>query len=142
MPFFDQANVLPLPAASLLSIFNGGKAHTIPVKRITKPEFKMLSAVRLVETPSSLTSSKNNMPTEGIRKKIRHANRGKQRPRTIEGGTTNAKIPSQQCKPACTELKGSTRCNVHPTPNIKTMLHERLPKPKSTLTKDPSSDRL
>ncbi|TXG63962.1 hypothetical protein EZV62_010956 [Acer yangbiense] len=66
MAFFDQANTFPLPAASSLSILNGGKAHTNSTERMPKPECRMLSAIQLVEKPSFTTFSKNNMPTEGV----------------------------------------------------------------------------
>ncbi|TXG52657.1 hypothetical protein EZV62_021826 [Acer yangbiense] len=44
-----------------------------------------VSVARLEEKPSSPTSSKNNMPNEGVQKKRRRACDGKQRSKIIEG---------------------------------------------------------
>ncbi|TXG66506.1 hypothetical protein EZV62_007781 [Acer yangbiense] len=93
MTFFDQANAFHLPTASSLNILDGGKAYTIPVERLTTSEFKTLSAIQLVEKPSSPTSSRNIKPTEAVPKKMSRASHGKRRSKITEGGSTIAKLP-------------------------------------------------
>ncbi|TXG61732.1 hypothetical protein EZV62_013095 [Acer yangbiense] len=142
MAFFEQANAFPQPAASSLSILDGDKAYTIPAERLTMSKFKTLSAIQLVEKPSSPPSSRNIQPTESVPKKRSHARHGKQRSKKAEGGATNAKLPFQQCKPTCTNPKESKQHNTSPTPDSKAIPHERLPNPKSTRSKGPIRGKL
>ncbi|KAK0593409.1 hypothetical protein LWI29_036238 [Acer saccharum] len=142
MAFFQQANAFPQPAANTLSILDGDKAYTVPAERLTTSEFKTLSAIQLVEKPSSPTSPRSINTAKGVPRKRSHARHGKQRSKATEGGATNAKLPFQQRRPTCTKPKESTPRSTRPTPEMKATPHERLPNPKSTRPKGPIRGKL
>ncbi|TXG53997.1 hypothetical protein EZV62_019253 [Acer yangbiense] len=102
----------------------------------------MLSAIQLMKTPSSPTSSKNIKPVEGVPKKRRRATSGKKQPSPTKGGIMNANPLLPQCQPVHTKLKEPTRYNARLTPNPKAILHERFPKSKYTHSKEPTCGRL
>ncbi|KAK0604828.1 hypothetical protein LWI29_019873 [Acer saccharum] len=101
-----------------------------------------LSAIQLVEKPSSPTSPRNINTAKGVPKKRSRARHGKQRSKATEGGATNAKLPFQQRRPTCTKPKESTPRSTRPTPEMKATPHERLPNPKSTRPKGPIRGKL
>ncbi|TXG68578.1 hypothetical protein EZV62_003513 [Acer yangbiense] len=80
MAFFEQANAFPQPATNSLGILDGDKAYTIPAERLTMSKFKTLSAIQLVEKPSSPTSPRDIKSTEGVtRKRSRASDNQRQR---------------------------------------------------------------
>ncbi|KAK0601367.1 hypothetical protein LWI29_023591 [Acer saccharum] len=142
MAFFQQANAFPQLAANTLSILDGDKAYTDPAERLITSEFKTLSAIQLMEKPSSPTSPRNIKMAEGVPRKRSRARHGKRQSKATEGDTTNAKLSFQQRRPTCTKPKESTPRSTRPTPEIKATPHERLPNPKPTRPKGPIRGKL
>ena len=105
-------------------------------------DYHMVLGMAFFNQPSSPTSSKDIKSTEGVPKKRKGATSRKRQPRPTKEGTMNANPPLPQRRPACTKLKEPTRCSARLTPDKNAILHERLPKPKSTRPKEPTRGRL